>query len=253
MPVRLPERLPDPHVQTTFFDRVRLERRGDLALVWLERSRMDGPFYDALEAAVVGLDEMRGLQGILWTGRGNTFSQGADPDFFATLDEAGALVLARRIAALGRWSRAFAVPMVACINGVALGGGLELACWLDLRVALAKTSLGLPEIRRGIMPGGGGVQHLVRLIGASRATELLLTGRLVSGREAHEVGLINAIAGPEDLFDRALDLLEAIPDVPAAIAGIKESIPFDERALDREAQAFAACFRSEVKGGTGVR
>lgn len=114
-------------------------------------------------------------------------------------------------------------PTVAAIDGLALGGGLELALVADLRIAGPNATLGLPEVKLGLIPGFGGTQRLPRIIGQSRALDLILTGRTVGADEALQLGLVNRTA--EDPIAAAIDLAKmAMPNAPIAIGLAKEAI-----------------------------
>jgi enoyl-CoA hydratase/carnithine racemase len=97
----------------------------------------------------------------------------------------------------------FPKPTIAAVNGVALGGGCELAMACDIRIASASARFALPETALGVLPGAGGTQRLARLVGTGRAVELILTGRLVDATEAREIGLVTSVVRPEELLDAA--------------------------------------------------
>ncbi len=140
---------------------------------------------------------------------------------------------------------------VAAINGVALGGGLELALTCDLRIAAPLCSFGLPETGLGIIPGAGGTQRIARLIGESRALDLVLTGRRIDSNEALALGLVNRVApSREQLLDSALTWLEPIAEgAPiaqrAALSAVRAArrLPLEE-GLDFERAAYERCLES---------
>lgn len=116
-------------------------------------------------------------------------------------------------------------PTIAALTGYALGGGLELALACDLRIAAEDTQLGQPEILLGVIPGAGGTQRLTRLVGVARSKELIFTGRFISAVEAKEIGLVNEVVTPANLFDRVLALATQLADGSAtAIAAAKRAI-----------------------------
>ncbi len=115
------------------------------------------------------------------------------------------------------------------MNGYALGGGCELAMHADLIVAGERARFGQPEARLGIMPGAGGAQRLVRLIGRTRAMRMLLMGEMISGRQAYEWGLASHLAKDAEVVDEALELAAFIAEMPAeAVAQIKEVVRMGE-------------------------
>ena len=156
----------------------------------------------------------------------------------------------RRIEALEK-------PVIAAINGYALGGGLELAMACHIRIASARARLGQPELKLGIVPGFGGTQRLPRLVGKGRALEMLLTGDPVGAEEACAMGLINRVVAPESLLPEAMDLAGRIlRNGPLAIALTLQAVnrgcemPLAE-ALDWEVSQYAlSCATEDVREGT---
>ena len=144
-----------------------------------------------------------------------------------------------------------AKPIVAAIHGVALGGGLELALGCDRRIAGDNAKLGQPEILLGVIPGGGGTQRLARLIGPSRAKDLILTGRMVAADEALAIGLVDEVVPADAVFSRAMEYAGQFAAGPsAAYAAAKRAIDggldTDLRTgLDLEADLFAALFATD--------
>jgi enoyl-CoA hydratase/carnithine racemase len=115
-------------------------------------------------------------------------------------------------------------PVIAAINGFALGGGLETAMACDVRVASEKASFGLPEVARGIIPGAGGTQRLPRLVPFGIALELLMTGRRIDAQEAYRIGLVNHVVAHEKLMDKSLEIAHEIgKNAPLAVSAAKES------------------------------
>jgi enoyl-CoA hydratase/carnithine racemase len=192
-------------------------------------------------------DDVRAL---VVTGGPKVFAAGADIKEFTTwtAEEAPHIgaVLQRSLDTLAR------VPMVtiAAINGYALGGGCELAMACDLRFIADNAKLGQPEILLGIIPGAGGTQRLPRLVGLSRAKELIFSGRMVDATEAHAIGLADAIHPADDLLEAAVSAAARYAAGPAALALAKRAIEDgSEQALDQglrlETRLFADCFATE--------
>jgi enoyl-CoA hydratase len=148
----------------------------------------------------------------------------------------------------------FNKPIIAAINGFALGGGCEVAMACDIRIASEKAKFGQPEIALGIMPGGGGTQRLPRLVGLGAAYKLLYTGDMVKADEALRLGLVDEVVPPEQLMDRAKELAGAIAEKsPAALQFIKEAVRASRRTtldegLRLETTLFGLVFSTEDKG-----
>lgn len=142
-------------------------------------------------------------------------------------------------------------PVIAAINGFALGGGCELAMACDVRIASEKAKFGQPEVSLGIAPGFGGTQRLPRLIGKGRAKELIFTGDIIDAGEAYRMGLVNKVVAPEELMNTAQVLAEKILSrAPVAVqlskAAINEGLNMDlASGIAYEAEIFGLCFATE--------
>ena len=147
----------------------------------------------------------------------------------------------------------FPKPIIAMINGFCLGGGNELAMACDIRLASDKSRFGQPEINLGIIPGGGGTQRLTRLIGESKAMELILTGDMINAQTAFDYGLVNYVYPAEELETKTMELANKIAEKsPVALQMCKEAVKFASRSnldegLRREIDLFAICFSTEDK------
>jgi enoyl-CoA hydratase len=117
------------------------------------------------------------------------------------------------------------VPVIAAVNGYALGGGLELALACSIRICSEKAQFGAPEVKLGIIPGDGGTQRLPRLVGLGRAMEMILTGDFIDAQEAYRIGLVNKVLPQEELMDKAMDLAKKIASrPPLAVRFAKEAV-----------------------------
>jgi len=117
------------------------------------------------------------------------------------------------------------VPVIAAVNGYALGGGLELALACSIRICSEKAQFGAPEVKLGIIPGDGGTQRLPRLVGQGRAMEMIITGDFIDAQEAHRIGLANKVFPPEKLMDEAMELAKKIASrPPLAVRYAKEAV-----------------------------
>jgi enoyl-CoA hydratase/carnithine racemase len=187
---------------------------------------------------------------VVLTGDGLYFSVGADLKELATLDPSRAPAIVAAGQALFSRLEGLRQPVIAAINGMALGGGLELALACDLRIVGDSAKLGSPEVNYGLMPAYGGTQRLPRLVGAAKAKELIFTGNMVSAAEAVRIGLANRSVPAGQELRAARDIAHTIAQrAPRAVQGAKRAI---RAASDRpiaEGFAFEAkTFESEVLG-----
>lgn len=187
---------------------------------------------------------------IVWGGP-KVFAAGADIKEFPDLDPVDVSTVFGPLlqGTFDRLAR-LPVPTIAAVNGYALGGGCELAMSCDFRFAADNAKMGQPEILLGLIPGAGGTQRLSRLVGLSKAKELVFTGRMVDMTEAPGIGLVDAVFEADALYDQALDAATKYAAGPAAMRLAKRAIedgfeqPLDQ-ALRLETDLFAACFATE--------
>lgn len=204
---------------------------------------------DAIHAAATDL--VGKATGIIVTGAGKAFVAGADIAEMKDYGPEEAAAFSRRGQAAFAALEAFPGPVVAAINGFALGGGLELALACDVLIASDRAKLGLPEATLGVIPGFGGTQRLPRRIGPGHAKRLLLTGEMVDAQAALAMGLVDAISDPADLLaDAARIISKASRNGPLAVAACKRlvaegaSLPLS-KAMELEADAFGNIFSTQ--------
>jgi enoyl-CoA hydratase len=238
------------------------ERRGAVALVTIDNPPMNAlssALLDELEAELETLDADDDVRVVVLRGGGErAFVAGADiKEFPALRESASEGGSARGIQRLGHRMDAARTPFVAAIRGFCLGGGLELAMCCDVRVCADDARLGQPEIKLGLIPGGGGTQRLPRLVGAGRAMLLNLTGEFVDAETAYAWGLVEKVVPVDELESSALAVADQIAEQsPHAVAVLRElarttrDLSLDE-GLRREADGFVRCLRSE-DGAEGV-
>ena len=220
--------------------------------------RLDRPKANALNAQVLAelreaVDELSGrtdIRAVVIWGGPRVFAAGADIAEFVGMDAEDGRELARRFNAVFRAVEKLPQITICAVNGYALGGGCELAMAAEFRLIGEGAVLGQPEIKLGIIPGGGGTQRLSRLVGITRAKELIYSGRNVWPEEAVAIGLASAVFPDDEVYGEAVKLAARYCEGPAAIALAKKavldgfSLPLDD-ALEEEIEAFAACFDTE--------
>ncbi|HKY25960.1 MAG TPA: enoyl-CoA hydratase-related protein [Gaiella sp.] len=241
---------------------VATERRDAVALVTIDNPPMNAlssALLDELEAEIEALDADADVRVIVLRGAGErAFVAGADIKEFPALRESATEGgSARGIQRVGHRMDASDTPFVAAIRGFCLGGGLELAMCCDVRICAVDAKLGQPEIKLGLIPGGGGTQRLPRLVGHGRAMLLNLTGEFVDAETAYAWGLVERVVPVDELEDAALSVAGQIAaQSPHAIAVLRElarttrDLPLEE-GLRREADGFVRCLRS-ADGAEGV-
>jgi enoyl-CoA hydratase len=195
--------------------------------------------------------EAEPVRAVILTGAGRAFVAGADIAELSVLDNLGARRLADHGHALCALIESAPFPVIAAVNGFALGGGCEIALACDFIYAATEAKLGQPEVAIGIIPGYGGTQRLTRRIGAGRARELIYTGDMVSAEQALAMGLVNAVVPQAELLGKAREVaLRMASRSPLAVAAAKRAILHGESlemtaACELEKQTFAALFGSE--------
>ena len=238
------------------------EQRDSIAIICLNRpeklNALSREMILALKEAFKNIEGSLDLRVVILTGAGDkAFSAGTDISELAGLDKDRAREVSARGQALCSQIESCAVPVIAAINGIAAGGGCELALACHIRIASSNASFSLPETKLGVIPGYGGTQRLTRDIGKGRALEMMLTGRSVPAEEALRFGLINRLTTANDLLREAEALGQEIANLaPLAIRACLEAVtrgaelPLAE-GLALEAKLFAALFATDdVREGT---
>lgn len=211
------------------FSNLQLDQHGPLAVLTVNRPKalnaLNSDTITEIGQAVDLIAENAEISALIVTGGGDkAFVAGAD---IAELSEMNSVYMGRELSLGGQEVMQslsnLPLPTIACIQGFALGGGLELALACDIRVASPRAKLGLPEASLGVIPGFGGTQRLPRLIGMGRALDLLLTGRQVGAEEALQMGLVNYVS--DDPLNKAREVAEQmVKNAPISLALIKEAV-----------------------------
>jgi enoyl-CoA hydratase len=220
-----------------------LDRDGAVAMITInrpeKRNALNSETVDELRRAILALKHDVAVRAVVLTGAGDkAFVAGADINELAVQTPVGGREHAHRGQHVLDLLETMGKPVIAAINGVALGGGCELAMACTLRIASDAARLGQPEINLGLMPGYAGSQRLARLVGKGRALELLLSGEAVTAEEAHRIGLVNRVVPAAQLLEEAKKLAASLADkAPIALRYIIDAVnrglemPFAEAEL----------------------
>ena len=240
------------------FENIVLEKRASVAVITLNRPRvlnaLNGVLLAELSAAVDLCSADTAVRVILLAGAGGkAFAAGADISELSGLDEAAGRAYAELGQALFRRIETLGKPVIACIEGFALGGGCELAMACTLRVASDAARLGQPEVKLGVIAGFGGTQRLPRLVGRGAALKMLLTGAIVSAPEALRIGLVDEVVPAGEVLARAEALAaEMVANAPLAVQQTLLAVdrgldlPLD-LGLEEEARLFGKCCATDDK------
>ena len=228
---------------------VKLDTRDDVAILWLDNppaNSLAPHVIEALEKAWKSIEGGGVKAMIVASPNPALFCAGADIKAFTQMDEAGGKDLLDRAHALFRsWERS-RIMTIAAVNGLALGGGCEIAMACDVRLAAFSASFGQPEISLGIIPGFGGTQRLPRLVGPAKALEMNTVGEPISAEEAFEYGLVNRLVADHELFDTALAWARKFAgQAPVALEQIKHVSHAGD--LDEGIEAEKAAFGAVVR------
>lgn len=238
------------------FETLTIDKQGRVALVTFRRSdqlnamnrQMQGEILSAFEA--LSLDDSVGA--IVVTGEGRGFMAGADIKEYAAQTGSEFDSFQKNGARMYAAIEDNCKPVIAAVNGFALGGGFELALCCDMVLAATGAKMGLPEIKLGLVPGGGGTQRSVAKLGRNRANYLLLTGAIVEAEAFVDCGLVQEMVAAEELLPRAMTLAELIAaEPPEAIEGLKRltALALDgdlAKGLSEERALVTALYRSEI-------
>ena len=217
---------------------VKVEQQGHVGILTIDRQEalnaLNSQVLNDLDAAIDEVAANDDVYVVVLTGAGRSFVAGADIGVFLKLEN-------------------MAKPVIAAINGFALGGGCELSMACDIRLASEKAKFGQPEVGLGITPGFAGTQRLPRIVGISKAMELILTAKVIGAAEAKAIGLVSEVYPPEELMPKALELANAIcANAQIAVQESKRCIRMGMQTdistgSAFEAEAFGVCCGTEDK------
>jgi enoyl-CoA hydratase/carnithine racemase len=242
---------------TLALENVLYEKKGAIAYVTVNRPKvlnaLNQKTWENLRAAFEDVRDDTAIRGAILTGAGGkAFMAGADISELAKITGA---VEAAKSSSYGQevlnLVENLGKPVIAAVNGFALGGGCETAMACTIRVAAEDAKFGLPEVTLGIIPGGGGTQRLPRLVGKGRALQLILSGGMINAQEAYRIGLVNEVVPTADLISRAEAILNQIfKNAPIAVKYLLEAVNKGletslNEGLSLEASFFGICASTE--------
>ena len=232
------------------------EQKGSIATITINREKalnaLNSQVLDELNATLDGVD-LETVRCLILTGAGEkSFVAGADIGEMSTLTKAEGEAFGKKGNDVFRKLETFPIPVIAAVNGFALGGGCEIAMSCDIRICSENAMFGQPEVGLGITPGFGGTQRLARVIGVGKAKEMVYGGRNIKADEAYRIGLVNAVYDTiEDLLAAANKMASGIAaQAPIAVRNCKkamnEGLQVDmDKAIVIEEKLFGACFETE--------
>ncbi|WP_446897740.1 short-chain-enoyl-CoA hydratase [Clostridium sp. LBM24168] len=237
------------------FKNVIFEKEGKIALITINRPKalnaLNSETLVEIDSVIDKIAADDDILAVILTGSGKAFVAGADISEMRDLNAAGG----RKFGILGnkvfRKLENLEKPVIAAVNGFALGGGCEISMACDIRIASSKAKFGQPESGLGITPGFGGTQRLSRLVGLGMAKELIYTAKMIKADEAFRIGLVNKVVEPDALIDEAKALAnQIIASAPIAVklckAAINKGIQTDiDTAIAYESEVFGECFATE--------
>jgi enoyl-CoA hydratase/carnithine racemase len=250
--------------ETPTFENLLYAEKDGIAYVTVNRPKvlnaLNMPTWTDLRAAFEFVRNRPAVRGVILTGSGDrAFIAGADINMLAHFSAVEATESSRFGQEVLNLIENLGKPVIAAINGAALGGGCETALACTMRIAVESAQFGQPEVKLGLLPGGGGTQRLPRLVGRGRAMQLILSGEMINAQEAYRIGLINEVVPARDLISRAEAILRRIAaNAPIAVNLALEAVnkgleSTQSEGLLLEASYFGLCAGTEdMKEGTNA-
>ena len=230
---------------------VKFEQQGHVGIITIDRpdalNALNSQVLSDLDAVLDRVEAEDEIYVVILTGAGRSFVAGRDIGEMKGFTSSDGKKFGVRGGNVFLKLENLSKPVIAAVNGFALGGGCELAMACDIRLASEKAKFGQPEVGLGITPGFGGTQRLPRIVGVSKAMELILTARVIGAAEAKEIGLVSAVCPPEELMERAMELAQAI--CANAQIAVRESKRCIRMGMQTDIHT-AAAFEAEAFGVT---
>lgn len=240
-----------------------VSHEGNISIITINRpsalNALNQQVLSELKDAFASLSKLHSTRGVVVTGEGEkAFVAGADIKELASLTKEQAIELSQKGQELFQFIADFPKPVVALVNGFALGGGCELAMACHIRIATENAKFGLPEVNLGLIPGYGGTQRLTQLVGRAKALELAMTGDMVVAKDAKELGLVNhVVASKQEGMELATKMLNKVAQkAPLAITELIKSVNagfgFEKAGYEAEVNSFGYLFTTKdfVEGTT---
>jgi enoyl-CoA hydratase len=236
-------------------ENVKLAVENGIGVVTIDRQEalnaINDQVLEGLEEAFIALARNPAVRAVILTGAGKAFVAGADIKSMSAFSPVEARAFAQRGQRIFNLIEDFPHPVIAAVNGFALGGGCELAMTCDIRIASEKAKAGQPEVGLGTLPGFGGTQRLARIMGRSAAKYLLFTGEIIGAARGLELGLFNEVVAPEAVLPRCHEIAAAIASkAPMAVTYCKQAVNVGTdgplaHGLTLEAEVFAETFATQ--------
>jgi enoyl-CoA hydratase/carnithine racemase len=245
------------------YETIILEKQDGIAILTLNRpevfNAINKQMISEFGEAIADLHKDEAIGVVVITGAGKAFQSGADIEELSRMNPIQILEWNQGVVENFDALEKIRQPVIAAVNGFALGGGLELALACTIRVVSEKAKMGLPEVKIGIIPGAGGTQRLPRLVGKGMAAEIILTGEMIDAQEAFRIGLVNKVVPPDELMNACEEIAQKIiNNGPIAVSLAKDAIevgknlPLDS-AIQYAQKNCITCFATEdMKEGTAA-
>lgn len=238
---------------------LKLEVRDNIGLILISRpealNALNSRFFTEMDSMLEELRNNSSVKGVILTGEGKAFVAGADISEMVNMDKAEAVRFSKAGQKVFRDIELFVKPVIAAVNGFALGGGCELAMACDIRIAGVKAKFGQPEVNLGLIPGFAGTQRLPRQIGLGNALHLLMTTDMIGAEEAFRVGLVQMVVEQEEILNTAFDMMKKIlkkgPEAVQLLKSVvRRGIETDiDAGSEIEAEEFGKLFGNEGTEG----
>ena len=238
------------------------QNKDDISILKINREKqlnsLNKQVINDLSDSLKELNKDHKVRCVIITGCGDkAFAAGADiKEFYNHTTKEGSGMSKKNQAILFDFIENMQKPVIAMVNGYALGGGLELAMSCHIRTGSSKSIYGFPEVKLGLIPGYGGTQRAARIVGLGKAFEMILSAKMIDAKEAHRINLINAVYDEENLYKKTIDLAKTISkNSPQAISKAIKTINsgYYNKGFEEEIQQFGKCFQTtDFKEGVGA-